>query len=371
MIKPVKVLYEIHPHILGGTERFLFRFLGQLDRSKYEPIVISSRNGPPLQMIRLADVRTEVLRDYFRMSGVQLADFIRQNGVALTQSNYYSAHLAMASNLALVPHLWRLGGHLDFASGSRSNQNTRSKLEIIRLLSTAIICNSRYVRSQFPRGAVHPLIQVIPNGISAPARAIEKKSRGVFRVGMIAHFAPQKRHLDFVRAAEIVCDKRDDVAFSIVGGNYADSATRRYADSVKRNAKNLQRQRKLSISEFVDPENSVVSSFDIVVLPSLCESFSNAILEAMAAGIPVIAARSGGNPELVEHEKTGILTPPMRPTAIADALLRMMHQPKLIDRMGRAARRKAQIHFSLQRCVKSYEKVYSKVLLNTRNTFSG
>ena len=124
---------------------------------------------------------------------------------------------------------------------------------------------------------------------------------------------------------------------------------------------NLLRQGRLSISEFVESGNGLLSGFDIVVLPSVCESFSNAILEAMAAGLPVIAARSGGHAELVEHRKTGLLTPPMRPEAIARAILLMIKEPGLMDQMGRAGRLRAQTHFSMDDCVRSYEEVYSRV----------
>jgi len=317
-------------------------------------------------MIRSAGLRTEVMADYFKVTGIErLVAFIRRNHIGLTQSNYYSSHLAMASNLASVPHIWRLGGHLDFGSSVRTRRDTQSALEIIRLLSRSIICNSNYVRSQFRGSFRTPRIQVIPNGISAPARAPQKKRGGDFRIGMVAHFAPQKRHMDFIHAAEIVCESRDDVSFAIVGSPYADSVSRGYAAQVQRRARSLQRQGKLSISEFGESESGVLSGFDMVVLPSVCESFSNAILEAMAAGIPVIAARSGGNSELVEHRKTGLLTPPMRPEAIARAILLMIKEPKLIGQMGRAARQRARTHFPMDECVRSYEAVYSKVIFDS------
>jgi glycosyltransferase involved in cell wall biosynthesis len=364
MTKPVSVLYEIHPHILGGTERFLARFFERLDRERYEPVVISPKNGKPLHLVRSAGVRAEVMEDYFRLIGIRrLAAFIRRNNIGLAQSNYYSSHLAMASSIAGVPHIWRLGGHLDFGGVARTRRDTRSALEIIRLLSSAIICNSNYVRSQFRgQGLGAPRIQVIPNGISVPTVAPQKKWGGDFRVGMVAHFALQKRHTDFIHAAEIVCESRDDVSFAILGSRYADSASRAYAAQVQRRAGSLQRKGKLSISEYVNSGDGVPGGLDIVVLPSVCESFSNSILEAMALGIPVIAARSGGNSELVEHRKTGLLIPPMRPEAIAQAILLMVKEPKLIGRMGRAARQRVKTHFRMDECVRSYEAVYSRVI---------
>ncbi|MDZ4687221.1 MAG: glycosyltransferase [Planctomycetaceae bacterium] len=90
----------------------------------------------------------------------------------------------------------------------------------------------------------------------------------------------------------------------------------------------------MTVDDFSD--GNAASDCDVVVLPSTGESLSNAILEAMAAGIPVIAARSGGNAELVRHKVTGLLVPPLQPRALAGALLSLLgdsssrrHQPEL------------------------------------------
>ncbi len=363
MTKPVRVLYEIHPHILGGTERFLVRFLERLDHRRYEPIIISQKMGVPLQFIRSMGMRAEIIADSSRTTGIQrLADFIKVNRVKLVQSNYYAPTLALASNLSNVPHIWRIGGHITVGSGTRTPVEARWALNMIGLLSKSIICNSNYVRRQFrPRTSV-PYIDVIPNGIATPARVSPKKRKGEFLVGMIAHFIPQKRHIDFIRAAEIISEIRGDVRFAILGSPYAHSASRSYAKKIERRASWLQRQGKMSISEFVESESEMLSAFDIIVLPSERESFSNAILEAMAAGIPVIATRSGGNPELVEHRKTGLLVPLGRPEALARAIMLLIKDRELRGQMGRAARHRAQTHFSMDACVRSYEAVYSRVL---------
>lgn len=363
MTEPLRVLYEIHPQTLGGTERFLARFLERLDRRLYEPLVISQKNGRPLQLIHSMGVRTEVVRDYLKARGTrQLTEFIRRNRIGLVQSNYYSANLAMAANRANVPHVWRPGGHVEAGGILRHPGDAPLALDIMRILSKAIICNSHYVRSQFRGRSVTPRIEVIQNGIATQPRAQAEERNGHFRVGMIAHLTPQKRHVDFIRAAEVVAGCLKDVTFTILGSRYSDPASRGYATEVRRRARSLERLGKLSISEFAESEPEAPGRFDLVVLPSVRESFSNAILEAMAAGVPVIAARSGGNPELVEHGKTGLLVPPMRPAAIARAILLLRNDPKLLCRMGEAARQRAQTRFFIDDCVRSYEAVYARVV---------
>lgn len=362
MSRRINILYDIHPHTLGGTERFLSRFFEHLDGKRFEPFVVSQKEGAPYRLLRANGVRAEVVADYARRGGVRrLAEFIRLRRIALVQSNYYSSYLAMAASLAGVPHVWRLGGHVDVGSGARTERDAQLALNMIRLLSDVIICNSNYVRSQFPRRASAPPIRVIQNGIPVPSPASGAGKSRPLRVGMVAHFVPQKRHMDFIGAAELVSRSREDVSFAIFGSPYADPASLRYADRVRRKAESLRRQGRLSISEYASHADPFAHSFDVLVLPSVRESLSNAILEAMSHGIPVIAARSGGNPELVEHRKTGLLVPPMQPEALARAIMTLVKTPGLIGQMGEAARKRALALFSMSDCVKNYEAVYEGV----------
>jgi len=105
-------------------------------------------------------------------------------------------------------------------------------------------------------------------------------------------------------------------------------------------------------------EGNAARDFDVLVLPSIGESLSNAILEAMAAGVPVIAARSGGNAELVRHRVTGLLVPPQQPQALARAVLALLDDSPTRIAMGDAARADARDRFSIRTCVEKYEAVY-------------
>jgi glycosyltransferase involved in cell wall biosynthesis len=365
MSKLIRVLYEIHPHTLGGTERFLSRLLPELDRRRFEPVVVSQNRGLPLRAMKALGFQTRAIPDYFKLSGIQrLANFIIRHEISLVQSNYYSSNLAMAANLASVPHIWRLGGHVDVGSGVRTGRESAWALDLIRLMSKVIICNSRFVRSQFTWQRGSPQIKVIPNGILIPTVVKHQgQTDRPFSVGMIAHFTPQKRHVDFIRAAERISRLREDVSFTILGTAYKDSESRTYSRQVAVWGRDLQRRGKLTISDFVRAEGSVYEKFDCVVLPSVRESFSNAILESMAAGVPVVAARSGGHPELVEHGETGLLVSPGQPEALVQAILRLLNDRKALTRMGRAARKRARACFSLAKCARSYESVYLRVVL--------
>ena len=110
-----------------------------------------------------------------------------------------------------------------------------------------------------------------------------------------------------------------------------------------------------------DQVPAYLSMADFLVLPSRLEGMSNAILEAMASGLPVVARRIGGNPELVVHGATGLLTRPGDVDDLAMALRRLIDDAALRTQMGRGARQQAEARFSLDSMMAAYADFYRRV----------
>lgn len=106
----------------------------------------------------------------------------------------------------------------------------------------------------------------------------------------------------------------------------------------------------------------IMHAIDILLAPSLSEGFSNAILEAMTAGRPVIATAVGGNCEQVVHERTGYLIPPGDHEAVAHALLKLASSPALRQQMGEAAKARIQERFSVHAMAAAHEKLYENLM---------
>lgn len=110
----------------------------------------------------------------------------------------------------------------------------------------------------------------------------------------------------------------------------------------------------------------VLRGLDCFVLPSLAEGVSNTILEAMACGLPVIATAVGGNVELVDAERTGILVPAANPTALANAIVRLAAHPEPTMSMGKRGRMAVEARFSLDAMVGAYRELYDELLFASR-----
>ncbi len=106
----------------------------------------------------------------------------------------------------------------------------------------------------------------------------------------------------------------------------------------------------------------ILAGSDIFILSSKWKGFPYAIIEAMMAGLPVVATRVGGVEEMVENRKTGYLVPANDPLALTKAIQRLLEEPELRKKMGQAGREKALRTFTLDRMLTQTQKVYEEVL---------
>ena len=180
------------------------------------------------------------------------------------------------------------------------------------------------------------------------------------RVGMIGHLAPIKGQEDFIRAAAIVCAQRSDVKFIIAGEDKSRSGEhRRDIESLIRE---LRLEQRIELTGWIDDVADLLSTLDVFVSPSRSEPFGLSIVEAMAAGVPVIATRSEGAREIVDADETGLLVPIGDVEALANAIKQLLADPDERDRLSANAARVAGERFALERMVEATEDVYRRTL---------
>jgi sugar transferase (PEP-CTERM/EpsH1 system associated) len=174
-------------------------------------------------------------------------------------------------------------------------------------------------------------------------------------VGTVGRLDPVKDQDGLLDAFSRLRSRRPDTVLVIVGDGPCRAQLENHITDLA-----LQ-DRVLLLGERRDiPE--ILMALDVFVLPSVAEGMSNTILEAMATGLPVLATRVGGSPELVEDGLTGRLVPPRDPAALAGAIDTYFEDGHLRDLHGKAGRQRAVDHFDLSRMARDYTHLYSTLL---------
>jgi glycosyltransferase involved in cell wall biosynthesis len=359
---PRRVGFEFNSTILGGAEHFLHALARHLDRRLYTPVAIAPSAGP-WQAFLDGVAETHVV-PYLDATGApaDVAGALRRLDLDLVQSSYFAPVVALAALQSGIPHVWRLGGHVDALDRQWGEGEKSRLLAVVELTSRRIVCPSRYLGSQFAEAS--KALEVIYNGIDlaeVPYPNAEQGRSG-HRVAMMAHLVPQKRHEIFLRAAAELRQKLPRARFFVLGGSYGTAELRSYEASLRELARDLGVDGVMELRQLGGDRFDTLRRIDVFALPGINEGASNVILEAMALARPVVAARSGGNPELIEDGVTGVLVPPEDPTAMASALLELLQDSEARRAMGLAARARVEREFGIQKCVRRYEQLYARVL---------
>jgi len=190
-----------------------------------------------------------------------------------------------------------------------------------------------------------------------PATPVESAGRMV-RIGTVGRLDPVKNQAAILRAVRTILDQRPDLDAALRLTVVGDGPQRGALESL---AGELGLLRHVEFTGTRDDTAAILRNLDVFVLPSVNEGISNTILEAMASGLPVLAARVGGNPELVVHGETGLLYEPDAADGLAAGLQRYLDEPGLRRAHGSAGRRRAQENFSLDAMVQRYLDIYDEL----------
>lgn len=227
----------------------------------------------------------------------------------------------------------------------------------------AVIANSDSLRRQAlsdntPRNG----IGVIPNGIDIDrfsAALAGRPERSTVRLLCVCRLVARKAVDVLLEAMALLAD--EDIMLEIVG-------TGELEHQLRDQARALRQVGRVQFAGYVSQEDlpAHYRAADIFVLPSLAESFSMALLEAMACGLPVVAARSGGIPEIVTAGENGFLTEPESPEALAAGIRKLVADRALRRSLGENNIRKIRAGYTWAHVAEQYEAVYHRVLMSER-----
>ncbi len=175
-------------------------------------------------------------------------------------------------------------------------------------------------------------------------------------VGNVAALVPHKGQRHLIEAARLVVQQVPDARFIIAGEG-------ELRPTLERQIKEYHLEKHVLLAGFRPDVLSLHKAFDIFVMSSVTEGLGTSLLDAMAAGKPIVATRAGGIPEVVADRETGILVLPRDDQALADAIVHLLKDETLRREMGHAGRARARTLFSAERMVQNTLQVYQRVAL--------
>lgn len=355
----------------AGTEKQLLMLIKHLDRSRFQPYLCVLRTSAWLENeFRLCQFFVAGVNSFKNITGLKgifsLSQFLKREKIAIVQTHFRDSSITgiLAARLAGVKTI----------IGTRRNQGywlTSLELKIQKSLDrwvTAYIANSQSTKQWMSdnEGVNHSRVEVIHNGFDlssfpADSAATRKQIRmslsieeHVPVVGMVANLRQIKNYDTFLKAAQIVHHHFPATRFLAVGSG-----------------PELQKLKALSaelgITSAVDflgarqDIPNVLAACDIGVLSSLSESFSNAVVEYMAAGLPVVTTDVGGAREAVDDDINGFIVPIGDWEKMGKRIVELLESGRTAE-MGQESRRRSSERFALMTMVEKTEHLYTRCM---------
>lgn len=370
----IKVLKFLNHFGVGGTERQFVYTANGLDSSRFDvEIACFLRDGPllkklrPEMPVRWYPVQGSFYRFRSILSQLHLAKDIRGRRIDIVHAyGWYPDVFAIpAAWLALRPV--RIASVRDAGA-----YMTRSKIRALQLtcaLADCVLANSAAGKDWLiAQGVKEQKIEVIRNGVAFPAPARKRSAAGIRQEFGIPADTPvcacvgrvvSGKGIDvYLRTARILADQKRNVTFLMIGAHSAETNCKSEMETL---ALKLQLNGRFIFTGQRDNVDDILRDVDILVHPSLTEGLSNVVLEGMAAGLPVVATRVGGNPELVQDGRTGLLIPPQDDAALAQAIAFLLDRPHIARQFGESGRERIAREFSIGSMLQKTQDLYLRL----------
>jgi glycosyltransferase involved in cell wall biosynthesis len=384
---PMRVLLFDHTAQLGGGEIALLDLIRFFDRSRVTPIVVLGSDGPLVDRLRglvdlhILEIAPDVLhtrKDTLGSGSVvrlktafqicayvlRLADFIEAYNIELIHTNSLKADIlgGIAAKLTRTAVIWHIRDRITEDYLPRSAVKVMRTL--CRMIPDFIIGNSAATIETLQLMGTPPSMPVASGvNISAYEQAATSSAStaGEITIGLVGRICPWKGQHIFLQAAAEVHKRFPQTRFQIIGAALFNE--QQYEREMRDLARTLELEHAVEFTGFRNDVPDLMRKLDILVHASTTgEPFGQVIVQAMAAGKPVVATNGGGVPEIVIHGITGFLVPMADATAMSSAICALLDSPETAAAMGSAGRMRVLEHFTIETSARKVEAAYAEVL---------
>ena len=365
----IKVIHVLSDMKIGGAGSWLLNLLGAIDKEKFEIKVVlpqGSMLADKIKNLGFEVIAVDGIKDKsYDARAVNLLYYIFR----AEKPDIVHTHASLSARLAAK----RAGARI-----INTKHCIDSRITGIRRFAGTLI-NDRYSdgiiavseavkRNIAENGVPDDKISVIYGGIN-PVKVLDDKEKSLARekwgigeevvVGIVARLTEVKGHKYFIDAAEIISRDNDNVKFFIAGIGPKE-------EELKELIKQKGLTDKVVFTGFVDEIYEVFNIIDINVISSLSEALCLSLIEGMSAGKPSVATDTGGIPEVIKDGYNGFLVPAGDAEGLADAILKLIHDPGLRKAMGDRGREIMEKSFTADIMAEKIEELYESVARKNR-----
>lgn len=351
--KVTDVCFAISSLNRGGAERQLFLLLKNLPRQSFRASVLSFEDGPWKPHIETLGIPVSVLSKKSRFARiVESVRLLRRLRPDVLHSYGASAGFIVrtAAICARIPVIIASERH-----GVESKSKFKFWVErLLGIFTTYVVCNAYHSAQFYLEKKVVPArkLKVIQNGLD-PSEIAPWAPPSPPCVGYLANLRTEKNHHRLLQAFAIVHRALPSCRLILAGDGplRAELEAALHAHAIAQN---------VELVGTVSDTAAFFSQISLYCHPSLVEGMPNALMEAMARGIPCVASQIPGNMELIRDGENGLLVNPSDPNEISKAIIMLLEHPEYASQLGEKGRAKISSDFSLARMVQETISLYPK-----------
>lgn len=351
----------------------ILALLRQLDRERFRPYLVAMK-GPGDLIEQAQKMGVEATNLQFDVKGKfhgwrEWRRVLRQTKPRLIHSFLFHSNLLARFTKILNPSIQVISGIRTVYTVEQYGRRYGQLERWTHCLDSLYVANSEQGRlsAMDAIGLPGQKVRMVPNGIdigpfSEPNDEIRKSVRNEFRIsseefviGVVAQLRPAKRHDLLLEAFADALKAIPNMRLLLVGGGEREQALREQAAAIQIDAA-------VTFAGYRSDARRILRGLDAFTLPSDVEGIPVSVMEAMEAGLPVIATRIGGIPDLIEDGVSGCLIEPGDENALTENILRIASNDNLRNQLGQAARERVVQQFSVQRMARRFEELYEQVL---------
>ncbi|MFH1007967.1 MAG: glycosyltransferase family 4 protein [Candidatus Latescibacterota bacterium] len=372
--RPLKILQSIVLHGWNAGAWYAVEFSKALQRRGHEVLILTPEGGIPAQRAREAGLPVDTSVDLKQWSPAAVRRNVRTMRALLARERFdvINAHwgedhlywaLVLRFLVPEAPPLVRIRS----VNPRLPKRHPLNKV-LNRYWTDLVLVSNRFLSSGSERvlgldpgkvAMVYPGLDVSAFSECSPGDAQAKESLGIDRdalvVGLIARFSKIKGHRHFIEAAGQVARSVKKVVFLIVG---FDCGVHKEDLEAWASKAGIADRTRIVVLERVQDLSRIMAAVDLGVISSIgSEAISRITMEYMATGKPMVCTTVGGIPELVVSGQTGLLVPPAKPAAMAQAMIALLSEPEGLLRMGAMGRKRMEQRFSIETQTDEMEEV--------------